>query len=89
MNWSITDQHPSRVQHIHSVLCCRALLPVVVFVFSRKQIDQLADNLSSLDLTSASEKAEIRLNLGTVFTLCDVLQGIAACGGICLQPQAD
>ena len=40
---------------------CRQLLPVVVFVFSRKRIDQLADNLTSLDLTSASEKAEIHI----------------------------
>lgn len=40
---------------------CRTLLPVVVFVFSRKRIDQLADNLNSLDLTSASEKAEIHI----------------------------
>ena len=40
---------------------CRLLLPVVVFVFSRKRIDQLADNLNSLDLTSASEKAEIHI----------------------------
>jgi len=40
---------------------CRKLLPVVVFVFSRKRIDQTADNLNSLDLTSASEKAEIHI----------------------------
>ncbi len=34
---------------------------MVVFVFSRKRIDQTADNLNSLDLTSASEKAEIHI----------------------------
>lgn len=34
---------------------------MVVFVFSRKRIDQVADNLNSLDLTSASEKAEIHI----------------------------
>lgn len=39
----------------------RKLLPVVVFVFSRKRIDQVADNLNSLDLTTASEKAEIHI----------------------------
>ncbi len=33
----------------------------MVFVFSRKRIDQTADNLNSLDLTSASEKAEIHI----------------------------
>ena len=40
---------------------CRKLLPVVVFVFSRKRIDQVADNLNSLDLTTASEKADIHI----------------------------
>ncbi|KAL0030068.1 hypothetical protein WJX79_004816 [Trebouxia sp. C0005] len=39
----------------------KKLLPVVVFVFSRKRIDQTADNLNSLDLTTASEKAEIHI----------------------------
>ncbi|KAL3159262.1 hypothetical protein ABBQ32_011226 [Trebouxia sp. C0010 RCD-2024] len=39
----------------------KKLLPVVVFVFSRKRIDQVADNLNSLDLTTASEKAEIHI----------------------------
>ena len=34
---------------------------MVVFVFSRKRIDQVADNLNSLDLTTASEKAEIHI----------------------------
>ena len=34
---------------------------MVVFVFSRKRIDQVADNLNSLDLTAASEKAEIHI----------------------------
>ena len=34
---------------------------MVVFVFSRKRIDQTADNLNSLDLTTASEKAEIHI----------------------------
>ena len=34
---------------------------MVVFVFSRKRIDQTADNLNSLDLTTASEKADIHI----------------------------
>ena len=44
-----------------SMCPCRKLLPAVVFVFSRKRIDQTADNLNSLDLTSASEKAETHI----------------------------
>ncbi|KAL4421866.1 hypothetical protein ABPG77_003668 [Micractinium sp. CCAP 211/92] len=37
------------------------LLPCVVFVFSKKRIDALADNLQSLDLTTAAEKSEIHV----------------------------
>ncbi|KAI3427058.1 hypothetical protein D9Q98_006998 [Chlorella vulgaris] len=37
------------------------LLPCVVFVFSKKRIDALADNLQSLDMTSAAEKSEIHV----------------------------
>jgi antiviral helicase SKI2 len=37
------------------------LLPVVVFVFSKRRIDTLADNLGSLNLTNAAEKSEIHL----------------------------
>ena len=34
---------------------------MVVFVFSKKRIDQLAEMLSSLDLTTAAEKSETHL----------------------------
>ena len=39
----------------------RALLPVVVFCFSKKRVDLLADNLSNLDLATAAEKSEIQV----------------------------
>ena len=38
---------------------CRLLLPTVVFCFSKKRVDALADNLSRLDLSTASEKSEV------------------------------
>ena len=38
---------------------CRLLLPTVVFCFSKKRVDALADNLSRLDLSIASEKSEV------------------------------
>ena len=34
---------------------------MVVFVFSKKRCDALADNLASLDMTTGAEKAEIHL----------------------------
>lgn len=40
---------------------CRQLLPTVVFCFSKKRVDALADNLSRLDLATASEKAEAHI----------------------------
>ena len=36
-------------------------LPIVAFTFSRKKIDDNANNLSSLDLTTQSEKSEVHL----------------------------
>ncbi|XP_068929383.1 superkiller complex protein 2 [Petaurus breviceps papuanus] len=41
----------------------RAQLPVVVFTFSRGRCDEQASGLSSLDLTTGSEKSEIHLFL--------------------------
>ncbi|XP_060045479.1 superkiller complex protein 2 isoform X1 [Erinaceus europaeus] len=41
----------------------RAQLPVVVFTFSRGRCDEQASSLTSLDLTTSSEKSEIHLFL--------------------------
>lgn len=39
----------------------RGLLPVVVFCFSKNRCDKSADSLTAADLTSTSEKSEIRV----------------------------
>ena len=39
----------------------RSLLPVVVFCFSKKRVDALADNLSHLDLATSADKSEIQV----------------------------
>lgn len=44
-------------------LRARAQLPVVVFTFSRGRCDEQASGLTSLDLTTSSEKSEIHLFL--------------------------
>lgn len=45
-------------------LANKSLLPVVIFCFSKNRCDKSADYITSLDLTSKSEKSEIR-------TFCD------------------
>ncbi|KAI5065072.1 hypothetical protein GOP47_0019767 [Adiantum capillus-veneris] len=39
----------------------KGLLPVVVFCFSKNRCDKSADSLTAIDLTSTSEKSEIRV----------------------------
>lgn len=39
----------------------RDLLPMVIFAFSKKRCDTLVDSLTSMDLTSSSEKHEIHI----------------------------
>jgi len=39
----------------------RELLPMVIFVFSKKRCDSLVDGLTSMDLTTSSEKHEIHI----------------------------
>lgn len=39
----------------------RQLLPTVVFCFSKKRVDALADNLLRLDLATAAEKSEVHI----------------------------
>lgn len=41
----------------------RQLLPAVAFCFSKKKVDQLAEALPGLNLTTASEKSAIRVFL--------------------------
>ena len=40
---------------------CRQLLPAVVFCFSKKKVDLLADTLPQMDFTSTSEKSQIHV----------------------------
>ena len=37
----------------------RELLPTIVFCFSKRRCDALADSLHSLDMTSGAEKAQV------------------------------
>jgi antiviral helicase SKI2 len=44
-------------QHLHK----KNLLPVVIFIFSKKRCEELAVNLRSLDYSTAKEKSEIHM----------------------------
>ncbi|CAL5426810.1 unnamed protein product [Camellia sinensis] len=46
----------------------KSLLPVVIFCFSKNRCDKSADNLSAIDLTSSSEKSEIRVFCDKAFS---------------------
>lgn len=52
---------------IHKLLK-KSLLPVVIFCFSKNRCDKSADNLTSTDLTSSSEKSEIRIFCDKAFS---------------------
>ncbi|XP_012837516.1 PREDICTED: ATP-dependent RNA helicase SKI2 isoform X3 [Erythranthe guttata] len=45
-----------------------SLLPVVIFCFSKNRCDRSADNLTGTDLTSSSEKSEIRVFCDKAFS---------------------
>ncbi|XP_058198935.1 DExH-box ATP-dependent RNA helicase DExH11 [Rhododendron vialii] len=46
----------------------KSLLPVVIFCFSKNRCDKSADNLTGIDLTSSSEKSEIRVFCDKAFS---------------------
>ncbi|TYJ42080.1 hypothetical protein E1A91_A03G063400v1 [Gossypium mustelinum] len=46
----------------------KSLLPVVIFGFSKNQCDKSADSISGTDLTSSSEKSEIRVFCDKAFS---------------------
>lgn len=46
----------------------KSLLPVVIFCFSKNRCDKSADNLTGTDLTTSSEKSEIRVFCDKAFS---------------------
>ena len=47
--------------HLVGLLKKKQLLPVVVFVFSKRKCEEYADSLSSTDLSTAKEKSEVHV----------------------------
>ncbi|WFD36371.1 Antiviral helicase ski2 [Malassezia cuniculi] len=54
--------------HIIAMLKKKSLLPVVVFVFSKRKCEEYTDSLSNTDLTNAHEKSEVHLIMARSLT---------------------
>lgn len=54
-------QERSQWMQLIDLLKNKELLPCVVFCFSKKRCDTLADNLSTFDMTTSAEKSEIHV----------------------------
>ncbi|KAJ4965981.1 hypothetical protein NE237_017830 [Protea cynaroides] len=67
-NWGSRRSEASLWLLLINKLLKKSLLPVVIFCFSKTRCDKSADNLSGTDLTSSSEKSEIRVFCDKAFS---------------------
>ncbi|KAF5786110.1 putative RNA helicase [Helianthus annuus] len=67
-NWGSRVSEKSVWLSLINKLSKTSLLPVVIFCFSKNRCDKSADNLRETDLTSRSEKSEIRIFCDKAFS---------------------
>ncbi|KAK7301822.1 hypothetical protein RJT34_12698 [Clitoria ternatea] len=67
-NWELRRADASMWLMLIKSLSKKSLLPVVIFCFSKNRCDRLADSMNGTDLTSSSEKSEIRLFCDKAFS---------------------
>ncbi|XP_071701571.1 DExH-box ATP-dependent RNA helicase DExH11-like [Rutidosis leptorrhynchoides] len=67
-NWGSRISEKSLWLSLINKLSKTSLLPVVIFCFSKNRCDKSADNLYGTDLTSRSEKSEIRIFCDKAFS---------------------
>ncbi|KAI3774096.1 hypothetical protein L1987_48639 [Smallanthus sonchifolius] len=67
-NWGSRISEKSVWLSLIKKLSKTSLLPVVIFCFSKNRCDKSADNLRETDLTSRSEKSEIRIFCDKAFS---------------------
>ncbi|XP_043721889.1 DExH-box ATP-dependent RNA helicase DExH11 isoform X1 [Telopea speciosissima] len=67
-NWGSKRSEASLWLLLINKLSKKSLLPVVIFCFSKNRCDKSADNLTGTDLTSSSEKSEIRVFCDKAFS---------------------
>ncbi|QCD78043.1 antiviral helicase SKI2 [Vigna unguiculata] len=66
--WELRRADASMWLMLINKLSKKSLLPVVIFCFSKNRCDKSADSLTGTDLTSSSEKSEIRLFCDKAFS---------------------
>lgn len=67
-NWGSRRFESSLWLLLINKLSKKSLLPVVIFCFSKNRCDKSADNMTGMDLTSNSEKSEIRVFCDKAFS---------------------
>ncbi|XP_022997907.1 DExH-box ATP-dependent RNA helicase DExH11 isoform X1 [Cucurbita maxima] len=67
-NWGSRRSDASSWLLLINRLSKKSLLPVVIFCFSKNRCDKSADSIYSIDLTSSSEKSEIRVFCDKAFS---------------------
>ncbi|KDP46561.1 hypothetical protein JCGZ_08533 [Jatropha curcas] len=67
-NWGSRRSEASLLLQLVNRLSKKSLLPVVIFCFSKNRCDKSADSMSGTDLTSKSEKSEIRVFCDKAFS---------------------
>ncbi|XP_050236549.1 DExH-box ATP-dependent RNA helicase DExH11 [Mercurialis annua] len=67
-NWGSRRSEASLWLQLINNLSNKSLLPVVIFCFSKNRCDKSADNMPGTDLTSNSEKSEIRVFCDKAFS---------------------
>lgn len=67
-NWGARRSEASVWLQLINKLSNKSLLPVVIFCFSKNRCDKSADSISGTDLTSSSEKSEIRVFCDKAFS---------------------
>eukprot|EP00257_Ricinus_communis_P017116 XP_015575481.1 DExH-box ATP-dependent RNA helicase DExH11 [Ricinus communis] len=67
-NWGSRRSEASLWLQLVNKLSKKSLLPVVIFCFSKNRCDKSADGMSGTDLTSSSEKSEIRVFCDKAFS---------------------
>ncbi|CAM8958449.1 unnamed protein product [Rhodiola kirilowii] len=67
-SWGLRRSEASIWLSLINKLSKKSLLPVIIFCFSKNRCDKSADNLTTTDLTSSSEKSEIRIFCDKAFS---------------------
>ncbi|KAI4305143.1 hypothetical protein L6164_028529 [Bauhinia variegata] len=67
-NWELRRSEVSFWLMLINKLSKKSLLPVVIFCFSKNRCDKSADSMTGTDLTSSSEKSEIRVFCDKAFS---------------------